>query len=85
MKTPEARKTTFYLPELDLLRFWAFLLVFAFHIMPRSPSGYGTLSRNLLGSFVLPGFANGGAYGVDLFFIGHLGELTLRRFMSAAF
>jgi peptidoglycan/LPS O-acetylase OafA/YrhL len=34
MKTPEARKTTFYLPELDLLRFGAFLLVFAFHIMP---------------------------------------------------
>lgn len=68
MKTPEARKTTFYLPELDLLRFGAFLLVFAFHIMPGSPSGYGTPAGNFLGSFVLPAFARSGAYGVDLFF-----------------
>ena len=66
MKTPEAKKTTFYLPELDLRRCGAFLLVFAFHMMPGSPSGYGTVARNCLGSFVLPGFAGSGAYGVDL-------------------
>ena len=44
MKTPEAKKTTFYLPELDLLRCGAFLLVFAFHIMPGSASGYETVA-----------------------------------------
>jgi peptidoglycan/LPS O-acetylase OafA/YrhL len=58
----------FYRPELDVLRFFAFLGVFTFHAVPRNlqfyssvglPHAIGTVIISVLGS---------GAYGVDLFF-----------------
>jgi peptidoglycan/LPS O-acetylase OafA/YrhL len=48
----------FYLPELDVLRFFAFFAVFVSHVPP-----YGLYSKNALGSL-----GTAGAFGVDLFF-----------------
>ena len=51
----------FYLPELDVLRFFAFFAVFLCHVAPDGPAFYdshGALGR--LGA--------SGAFGVDLFF-----------------
>ena len=51
----------FYLPELDVLRFFAFFAVFLCHVAPFGPDFYdssGALGR--LGA--------SGAFGVDLFF-----------------
>jgi len=56
---------SFYRPELDLLRFGAFLLVFLHHAMPHSAAGYGILRQ---AGLVLAGIARAGALGVDLFF-----------------
>jgi peptidoglycan/LPS O-acetylase OafA/YrhL len=59
----------FYRPELDTLRFLAFLGVFAFHAIPHTPDFYS--SHHFLPS-VLVGpicaIAGAGAFGVDLFF-----------------
>src|SRR3954469_14437430 len=58
----------FYLPELDLLRFFAFLMVFSSHAVPGEESFYsqlhipGPLAKSLVA------LAAGGAWGVDLFF-----------------
>jgi peptidoglycan/LPS O-acetylase OafA/YrhL len=59
---------SFYRPELDVLRFLAFLLVFFHHMLPQTADGYGRLGKSLIGSIFLPGIAAGGSYGVDLFF-----------------
>jgi peptidoglycan/LPS O-acetylase OafA/YrhL len=56
-----ARAGRFYLPELDVLRFFAFLLVFVFHV----PLG-GAIWYSKQGFFGSLGDA--GAFGVDLFF-----------------
>src|SRR5436305_10886285 len=58
----------FYRPELDGLRFFAFLGVFVFHAAPRTlefyaAAGYPRWLTNLLISVF-----GAGAYGVDLFF-----------------
>src|ERR1035437_8467192 len=53
----------FYRPELDVLRFGAFLLVFLCHISPSQSSAIHSQGLRAL----LKAFA-GGAYGVDLFF-----------------
>jgi peptidoglycan/LPS O-acetylase OafA/YrhL len=59
----------FYRPELDTLRYFAFLGVFVFHIVPNDPSFY--LTHHLLSGAVVPiicAIAGSGAFGVDLFF-----------------
>jgi peptidoglycan/LPS O-acetylase OafA/YrhL len=58
---------SFYRPELDILRFSAFLLVFLSHINPGDASvehllGHGIIAQTIRGAFL------GGVYGVDLFF-----------------
>ena len=73
-RTPPARERSasqkgFYRPELDSLRFFAFLGVFVFHVVPREPSAY--LSVHFVPAFLVPwicGIAGAGAFGVDLFF-----------------
>jgi peptidoglycan/LPS O-acetylase OafA/YrhL len=59
----------FYRPELDSLRFFAFLAVFLFHVTPRDPRAY---SHHLFVPRALVpwicGIAGAGAFGVDLFF-----------------
>lgn len=59
----------FYRPELDSLRFFAFLAVFLFHVTPRDPASYSHYP--LVPRPVVPwlcGIAGAGAFGVDLFF-----------------
>ncbi|MGC2333809.1 MAG: acyltransferase [Candidatus Acidiferrales bacterium] len=59
----------FYRPELDSLRFFAFLAVFLFHVVRRDPAEY--VRYRFLPHVVVPwicGIAGAGAFGVDLFF-----------------
>ena len=59
----------FYRPELDTLRFFAFLGVFVFHVIPNDPSFY--LTHQVLSPAVVPivcAISGAGAFGVDLFF-----------------
>lgn len=58
-------KVRFYRPELDSLRFFAFLGVFVFHAMPRTVSFYA-LPR--IAASAICGAVTAGAFGVDLFF-----------------
>ncbi len=51
----------FYLPELDVLRFFAFFAVFVCHVAPSGPYFYE--SHGVLGRLGVSG-----AFGVDLFF-----------------
>jgi peptidoglycan/LPS O-acetylase OafA/YrhL len=67
LRLPTALKPRrFYQPELDGLRFYAFLGVFVFHTLPSQPAFYRRLH------FPAPGVwgaaASSGAAGVDLFF-----------------
>jgi peptidoglycan/LPS O-acetylase OafA/YrhL len=58
----------FYHPELDILRFFAFLGVFCHHALPHDMSFYSRLGvPHLLGA-VLASAGATGAFGVDLFF-----------------
>src|SRR5579864_2495432 len=62
------RSVRFYRPELDVLRFFAFLGVFIFHAAPRSMDFYNAAGYpHWLSSLLIPTFG-AGAYGVDLFF-----------------
>jgi peptidoglycan/LPS O-acetylase OafA/YrhL len=64
----EARAERFYRPELDALRFFAFLGVFIFHAAPRTMDFYTAAGVPLwLGNLFIATFG-AGAYGVDLFF-----------------
>jgi peptidoglycan/LPS O-acetylase OafA/YrhL len=56
----------FYRPELDGLRFYAFLGVFVYHTLPEQPAFYRTLHIPL--SSLWAAVAKSGASGVDLFF-----------------
>src|SRR5438309_133670 len=58
----------FYRPELDVLRFFAFLGVFIFHAAPRTVDFYNAAGYpRWLSRLLIPTFG-AGAYGVDLFF-----------------
>jgi peptidoglycan/LPS O-acetylase OafA/YrhL len=59
----------FYQPELDTLRFFAFLGVFVFHVIPHDSNFY--LTHHFLFPTVVPlvcAVSGAGAFGVDLFF-----------------
>lgn len=58
------QQASFYRPELDCLRFFAFMTVFVHHSMPRQVEFY--TSRGLPKLF--SNIAYAGAFGVDLFF-----------------
>jgi peptidoglycan/LPS O-acetylase OafA/YrhL len=61
-------KERFYRPELDVLRFFAFLGVFIFHAAPHTRDFYRAAGApHWLSSFLISVFG-AGAYGVDLFF-----------------
>jgi peptidoglycan/LPS O-acetylase OafA/YrhL len=63
-----ARIERFYRPELDALRFFAFLGVFIFHAAPRTLDFYsGAGAPQWLSTLLISTFG-AGAYGVDLFF-----------------
>ena len=62
------RAQRFYRPELDALRFFAFLGVFIFHAAPRNMDFYNAAGLpHWLSSLLIATFGSG-AYGVDLFF-----------------
>jgi len=62
------RLERFYRPELDVLRFFAFLGVFIFHAAPRTIDFYDRAGYpHWLSGLLIPAFG-AGAYGVDLFF-----------------
>lgn len=64
-----SKKSRFYRPELDTLRFFAFFGVFVFHVVPRDPSFYQQhrfLPRLLINPVCA--MVGAGAFGVDLFF-----------------
>jgi peptidoglycan/LPS O-acetylase OafA/YrhL len=65
--TIHARKE-FYLPELDLLRFFAFILVFLSHSVSADETFYRELSIPMPIAKCIVALAAGGAWGVDLFF-----------------
>jgi peptidoglycan/LPS O-acetylase OafA/YrhL len=63
-----ARAERFYRPELDTLRFFAFLGVFIFHAAPRTMDFYNVAGYPHWLSSLLISIFGAGAYGVDLFF-----------------
>jgi peptidoglycan/LPS O-acetylase OafA/YrhL len=64
----DGRVERFYRPELDVLRFFAFLGVFIFHAAPRTMDFYNAAGYpHWLSRLLIPMFG-AGAYGVDLFF-----------------
>jgi len=60
--------TRFYLPELDLVRFVAFFLVFSSHVVPGEPEFYQQAGIPGPIATAIVSVAAGGAFGVDLFF-----------------
>ena len=59
----------FYHPELDVLRFFAFLAVFLHHALPRDAALYVNNGLPPLASQLVVTAKQAGAYGVDLFFV----------------
>ena len=70
MPPPQANPAParFYLPELDLLRFAAFFLVFLSHAVPGEAEFYRQAGIPGPLSAAIVSLAAGGAFGVDLFF-----------------
>jgi len=59
----------FYHPELDVLRFFAFLIVFLHHAFPHEPSFWTKLGVPWVLAGLLAGIGATGAFGVSLFFV----------------
>jgi peptidoglycan/LPS O-acetylase OafA/YrhL len=66
VRSPQER---FYHPELDVLRFFAFFLVFLHHSLPHDPDFYTGLGTGPLLASVLAALGATGALGVTLFFL----------------
>jgi peptidoglycan/LPS O-acetylase OafA/YrhL len=58
----------FYHPELDIVRFFAFLMVFIHHAIPHQPSFWMNLGVTEPIARVVGGIGAMGAFGVDVFF-----------------
>ncbi len=67
--TPARLSRTFYQPELDILRFFAFLMVFVNHLLPHSLRFYGGTHISRTAARVVIAFGNAGGFGVNLFFV----------------
>ena len=68
MRTPTRTLDDFYHPELDILRFFAFLAVFFHHALPRQASFYIAAGIPAAATEWLLTAKKAGAFGVDLFF-----------------
>ena len=64
-----ASTARFYHPELDMLRFFAFLMVFLHHALPHDPTFWTRFGLQLFLARVLAGIGATGAFGVSLFFV----------------
>jgi peptidoglycan/LPS O-acetylase OafA/YrhL len=58
----------YYRPELDVLRFFAFFLVFLSHTVPGDEAFWAQTPLSGVAAYWIVGLAAGGAFGVDLFF-----------------
>ncbi len=67
--TARTATSRFYHPELDALRFFAFLMVFLHHAFPHQPEFWTKLGVPLSLATVLSGIGATGAFGVSLFFV----------------
>jgi peptidoglycan/LPS O-acetylase OafA/YrhL len=63
------RSGRYYRPELDLLRFAAFFLVFLSHVVPGEADFYARAHLPPALGELIVAVAAGGAFGVDLFFV----------------
>jgi peptidoglycan/LPS O-acetylase OafA/YrhL len=59
----------FYHPELDVLRFFAFLMVFLHHAFPHDPAFWTRLGVPSFLARILAGIGATGAFGVSVFFV----------------
>jgi peptidoglycan/LPS O-acetylase OafA/YrhL len=59
----------YYRPELDLLRFLAFFMVFLSHVVPGDEVFFAQAHVPASIAYWIIGMAAGGAFGVDLFFV----------------
>ena len=76
---------SFYRPELDFLRFFAFLAVFIQHSLPQSAIAYRAHGLPQFDALWMAAVQRSGAYGVDLFFVLSaylITELLQREFTS---
>ncbi len=69
IQAPALVKEPFYRPELDSLRFFAFLAVFLCHTLPGSEVFYIERGIPRALGVVLAAISRAGSYGVDLFFV----------------
>ncbi|MFZ0704251.1 MAG: acyltransferase, partial [Candidatus Korobacteraceae bacterium] len=67
--TARTASSRFYHPELDALRFFAFLMVFLHHTLPHQPEFWTKLGVPSVLATVLSGVGASGAFGVSLFFV----------------
>src|ERR1700690_2343892 len=65
--SPASSPARFYRPELDALRFFAFLAVFVYHTSPSDPPYYS--ARHIPCAYLVAAASHAGAFGVDLFFL----------------
>ncbi len=69
VESARSATTRFYHPELDALRFFAFLIVFLHHAFPHQPEFWTKLGLPSALASVLSGIGATGAFGVSLFFV----------------
>jgi peptidoglycan/LPS O-acetylase OafA/YrhL len=67
--TARTANSRFYHPELDALRFFAFLMVFLHHAFPHQPEFWTKLGVPLPIAQLLSAIGASGAFGVSLFFV----------------
>lgn len=65
---PQAKGARFYRPELDILRFTAFLMVFVGHVASFDSATWARRGLPNVLAVVMAGVGDAGSYGVDLFF-----------------
>ena len=68
-ETARTSTARFYHPELDVLRFFAFLIVFFHHAFPHDPAFWTRLGLPLFLARIVAGIGATGAFGVSLFFV----------------
>lgn len=76
---------SFYHPELDILRFFAFFAVFLHHALPRNSAFYTDTGLSATATQWLLAAKSAGAFGVDLFFTLSaflITELLRREYVS---
>jgi peptidoglycan/LPS O-acetylase OafA/YrhL len=68
-RTPaSSEKHRYYRPELDILRFFAFFMVFLSHVVPGDEAFFGQAHIPSRVADLIIAISAGGAFGVDLFF-----------------